>query len=312
MKLIHNTPIKIRKDYRFRRKHLDVQDIRWMKKRMVRTDKPERTYYIWFLSLKLLLEMEKLGLGFQKFKKKLVIGKDVKIDKEFYKEWDLDDVLIQPFYKWWKTHQRLFENPLTVEVDDLKVWSPKPHFRFLRVDTRNNYTTIMKDIRNELEDLKGKKSKKISKYRVYGEPQYDNEILKYNLMVRFLNDEEDLDMFTEERGRLKKVEKGYKERDENEVEDNRVMESKIWNLEKIWKKLSPKDKEKQYIKIRREDVWDREEGKYYYKREKKTMGRDIDKQFRSTVRTEINRYVKDYQRILNGVSQGKYRKSIKF
>ena len=256
--------------------------------------------------------MEKLGLGFQKLKKKLVIGKDVKIDKEFYKEWDLDDVLIQPFYKWWKTHQGLFENPLTVEVDDLKVWSPKPHFRFLRVDTRNNYTTIMKDIRNELEDLKGKKSKKISKYRVYGEPQYDNEILKYNLMVRFLNDEEDLDMFTEERGRLKKVEKGYKERDKNEVEDNRVMESKIWNLEKIWKKLSPKDKEKQYIKIRREDVWDREEGKYYYKREKKTMGRDIDKQFRSTVRTEINRYVKDYQRILNGVSRGKYRKSIKF
>ena len=36
----------------------------------------------------------------------------------------------------------------------------------MRVDIRNNYTTIMKDIRKGLEDLKGKETEKVFKYGV--------------------------------------------------------------------------------------------------------------------------------------------------
>ena len=51
----------------------------------------------------------------------------------------------------------------------------------------------MKDVRNSLDDLKKNKgvlSEKVSKYHIYGSPQYDNDILRYNIMVRTLNDED--------------------------------------------------------------------------------------------------------------------------
>jgi len=67
------------------------------------TENPDRVYFCWFLSLKLILEMEDLGLGNR------VIGK-YKIDREFYKEWNLDALLHLSFYKWWEMHQALFES----------------------------------------------------------------------------------------------------------------------------------------------------------------------------------------------------------
>ena len=109
-----------------------------------------KVYFCWFLSLKLILEMENLGLG------KTIIGK-YKIDRDFYKEWNLDALLHLSFYKWWEMHQTLFVPPPVVERDNLKGWVKKPHYRYLRVDLRNNYTNIMKSVKGELEDLKGLK-----------------------------------------------------------------------------------------------------------------------------------------------------------
>ena len=111
MKILHNTPIKLKTDYRFRKSDDVITTIIDTKRRIQTTEKPETTYFIWFLSLKLLLEMEKLGLGLQKRKEVLIIGKDIKIDKNYYKEWDLNEVLKLPFHKWWKTHKNLFEVP---------------------------------------------------------------------------------------------------------------------------------------------------------------------------------------------------------
>ena len=70
---------------------------------------------VWFHYLKLILEMEQNGVEFTKKKidnpKKLdrsVIGKDIIIDKRKYVDWDLDQVLKQPFSKWWKKHKSIF------------------------------------------------------------------------------------------------------------------------------------------------------------------------------------------------------------
>jgi hypothetical protein len=70
---------------------------------------------VWFHYLKLILEMEQNGLEFTKKKidnpKKLdrsVIGKNIIIDKSKYVDWDLDQVLKQPFSKWWKKHKSIF------------------------------------------------------------------------------------------------------------------------------------------------------------------------------------------------------------
>ena len=77
-------------------------------------------------------------------------------------------------------------------------------------------------------------------------------------------------------------------------------------------KLTPKEREIQYAKVdRKEDVFEREEG-IYRTRRLKTEGLRIGSEFRSALTLEINRYMKDYQQILNGVAQGIYRKQIKF
>lgn len=312
MKLVHNTPIKKRYSLSLIRKRTKeesemVQIKRETKRRTEKTESPERIYFLWFLSLKLLLEMEKLGMGFQKGKggrthqKEFIIGKDIKIDKDFYEDWDLDEVLTQPFYKWWRTHKNLFENPQTVEIDNLKGWTSQPHFRFLRIDLRNNYTTIMKDIRSRLEDLKGKQMSKGSQYPVYGKPRYENEIVTYNILVRQLNGEEDEDIFDNEKGRLQIL-----------AQEDKGQESKLWSSHKDFMKLKPQEREFTKKKVyRSQDRW-KLTNKGYYKRWARTEGFRLGKAFYTALRTDINRYIINYQQILCGVAQGKYRKPVKF
>jgi hypothetical protein len=245
MKLKENQPIKIKDDYVVKKSRLEITIRREEQMRKGTTEKPERVYYLWFMFLKLLLEMEKNGMEFTKGNspKGLKIGKDIKIDKKFYKDWDIESVRSLPFWKWWKTHKYLFENPKTVDVNNLKEWKTKsePHYRYLRIDTRKGYSKIMKDVRNSLDDLKENKgvlSKKVSKYHINGSPQYDNDILRYNIMVRTLNGEDPIDIFQEERKRLKKIEKSDKGKedivDEKSGKEKRV--SKIWIKEDEWKK----------------------------------------------------------------------------
>ena len=60
MKLKENQPIKIRNDYVVKKSHIDIIDIRDDQKRKGTTEKTERVYYLWFMFLKLLLEMGKM------------------------------------------------------------------------------------------------------------------------------------------------------------------------------------------------------------------------------------------------------------
>ena len=319
MKLKENQPIKIKDDYVVKKSHIEIIDIRDDQKRKGTTEKPERVYYLWFMFLKLLLEMEKNRMEFFKGNslKGLKIGKDIKIDKEFYKEWDLESVRSDPFWKWWKKHKSLFENPKIVDVNNLKEWNKKSesHFRYLRIDTRKGYSKIMKDVRNSLDDLKKNKgvlSEKISKYHIYGSPQYDNDILRYNIMVRTLNGEDLIDIFQEERTRLKKIEKSDKGGeglvDEESGKERRV--SKIWIKEDEWKKNQSRKGERKVRLDRTENEWWDEEKRIRLGTNVTTISEKSEREFRSELRTEIRRYVKETQRILKGVSQGKYRKML--
>ena len=262
--------------------------------------------------------MEELKLGLQKPKtdKKFIIGKDIKIDKKFYKKWDLDDVLNQPFHKWWKTHRELFETPSTVDIDNLNGWSPKPHFRYLRVDTRNNYTNIKKGVLEGIDDLVGQKVDKVSQFPVTGKPRYDNEIITYNLLIRKLNGEDNESIFEIEKGRFKNIDKPDKggrffEKKGLDGKVKVLSESELWGSYREYMKLTPKEREIQYKKVRKEDVSEREEG-IYRTRRLKTEGLRIGSEFRSALTLEINRYMNGYQQILNGVAQGIYREKIEF
>ena len=317
MKLVLNTPIRMKYDYKKRHPE-SVKQKREKKRRTETTENPETTYFLWFLSLKLLLEMEELKLGLQKPKtdKKFIIGKDIKIDKKFYKKWDLDVVLNQPFHKWWKTHRELFETPSTVDIDNLNGWSPKPHFRYLRVDTRNNYTNIKREVLEGIDDLVGQKVDKVSQFPVTGKPRYDNEIITYNLLIRKLNGEDNESIFEIEKGRFKNIDKPDKggrffEKKGLDGKVKVLSESELWGSYREYMKLTPKEREIQYKKVRKEDVSEREEG-IYRTRRLKTEGLRIGSEFRSELTKEINRYMNGYQQILNGVAQGIYREKIEF
>ena len=305
--------------YDYKKRHPESVILkRERKRRTETTENPETTYFLWFLSLKLLLEMEELKLGLQKPKtdKKFIIGKDIKIDKKFYKKWDLDDVLNQPFHKWWKTHRELFETPSTVDIDNLNGWTPKPYFRYLRVDTRNNYTNIKKEVLKGIDNLKGQKVDKVSQFPVTGKPRYDNEIITYNLLIRKLNGEDNESIFEIEKGRFKNIDKPDKggrffEKKGLDGKVKVLSESELWGSYREYMKLTPKEREIQYAKVRKEDVSEREEG-IYRTRRLKTEGLRIGSEFRSALTLEINRKMKNYRQILNGVAQGIYREQIEF
>ena len=141
--------------------------------------------------------------------------------------------------------------------------------------------------------------------------------MNYNILVRKLNGEDNFNVFESEKSRLKIIEKTHKGRYfyEKKGLDGKVKvlsESKLWGNYRAYMKLTPKEREIQYEKVdRKDDFYEKEKGVYRTRR-RKTEGLRSGSQFRSALTLEINRYMKDYQQILNGVAQGIYRKQIKF
>ena len=305
-----------------------VMSIKDQKKNTQTTEKPERVYYLWFHFLKLLLELEekKIPLIVGKKRKKIYVGKDLKIDRNYYREWDLEDVLENTWGRWRNTHLRIFENPSTEFSEKvLGSWKPSPHFRFVRMDLRNDPTSIMRDVRKELESLKDvQKSIKselgnqTNKFKVFGEPQYDNLILKYNIMVRIINEEEDLEILDGERQRFKDIEKSHK----GSMVEKGVTESELWTLEKEWKSFSKKELEDvRHRKIDSDTEFDTriiEQMGGLSKPiktkivKKKSGGGLVERNFKNRLRMELSRHTKETQWILNGVSKGMFLKKVKF
>ena len=149
-------------------------------------DKAIQVYRVWFEYLKLCLELEDLGLSLEmiervKFEKRKLVGFNqyltegstgitrfrryeektrkwkVKVNRKKYDGWELDKVLTQSFDNWWKPHRHLFENKKTIEIKSPDKWVKKPHFRYIRVDTRKRLEDTRKEIDEILGDLKGEK-----------------------------------------------------------------------------------------------------------------------------------------------------------
>ena len=183
-------------------------------------DKPIQVYRVWFEYLKLCLELEDLGLSLEmiervKFDKKKVVGFNqyltegstgitrfrrfeektrkwkVKVDRGKYVGWELDKVLTQSFDNWWKPHRHLFENKKTIEIKSPDKWVKKPHFRYIRVDTRKRLEDTRKEIDEILGDLKGEKKDELktstSRFNVIGKPRVDTLSVNRNVMIRFKN-----------------------------------------------------------------------------------------------------------------------------
>ena len=285
------------------------------------TDKQEKDYYLWFYYLKLLLEMEKNGLDLIRYRsvkldKKILdhgriisqkrvedryrVGKDIQIDRDMYSGWELEKVLTQPFYKWWRTHKFLFEEPKTVIIESPKEWKENPNFLYVRIDKRKKYSDLKKDFGIHLENLglKGKKSTSTG-FKIGGNPPYDSLVLKYNVMVRQINGESPLDIFLAEKNRWRilggkgVIWEGYREwlRNRNKLKE---MRQKVGGEE--YQRI-PKGR-KDIYKDLQELILKTPEGKQ-------------EGMFSSHIKERITKMVNETQEVLKGVSQGRFYKKIK-
>ena len=220
-KLRYNKPKKLRGSITGKQKDITgLKPVLKGKESGLFIDRPIQVYRCWFEYLKLCLEMEDLGLSLEKmervkFDKKKIVGFNqyltegstgitrfrkfeeksriwkVKVKRKKYDGWDLDKVLTQSFDNWWNPHSHLFENKKTIEIKSSKNWIKKPHYRYIRVDTRKRLEDTRKEIDEILGDLKGEKKKELktstSKFSVIGKPRVDTLVVNRNIMIRFKN-----------------------------------------------------------------------------------------------------------------------------
>ena len=57
-------------------------------------------YRWWWRLLRLCLELEKHGIK--------LLGNEVRVDRGYYRSWDVETILTTPFETWWRSHQHLF------------------------------------------------------------------------------------------------------------------------------------------------------------------------------------------------------------
>ncbi len=213
---------------------------------------------VWFHYLKLILEMEQNGLEFTKKKidnpKKLdrsVIGKDIIIDKRKYVDWDLDQVLKQPFSKWWKNHKTIFGSA-----------------------------------------------------KVNQSLTYEILILNYNIMVRYLNRQPNLDIFLEEKNRIREIRTSehIKNKLDLKIKGRKFTGLDLWTTyTKWWKIRDEPDTEVKVLEYKGETTT----------REIPTLKKILEDKLITASQELVRKTVLETQDILLGVCEGSFVKKIK-
>jgi len=176
-------------------------------------EKTIHAYKIWFLMLKLGLELEEQNATLIMKHKRVVwdrtnikekdwvrviekeIVKKIKVKREKYKGWDLDDVLTKSFDEWWATHSYLFSDEICKELSAKyehydwgrdRISNDRKHLT-LQIDTSLKLTdilnTVNKLIKQRRKENKGLVFAKQRKYSVNGSIHRDALLSKYNALV---------------------------------------------------------------------------------------------------------------------------------
>ena len=106
-----------------------------------------------------------------------LVGLHFKIRKEKYDGWDLDQVLKNPFDKWWKTHSHLFEG-YTPKIMN-STGNLDPDFLYIRIDKTSKLSDVRDFITKEVQpQLSGK-----PRFEIDGYPRPDPIQNQYNALV---------------------------------------------------------------------------------------------------------------------------------
>ena len=140
-------------------------------------------YRVWFQYLKLCLEVEK--------KKIEVNGKLLRVDRKFYREWDISEILDTTFDSWWKKHRELFvlEQVEVVKSYDVhlgNIHDDNDEYMYLKVPKHRNESELL----SELSDVvKGKFKGNNASYPFTANSRvpYLSLHIEYNCLVLYLN-----------------------------------------------------------------------------------------------------------------------------
>jgi hypothetical protein len=108
----------------------------------------------------------------------------VKVNRDAYEGWDLDQVLTQPFDTWWKTHSYLFEGRLPEFVASKREWIDHPDYLYIRIDKTAQWRDVAEFLRTEVsKQMKGKRAS----FTISGKNPRANVIQNnYNALVLLL------------------------------------------------------------------------------------------------------------------------------
>jgi hypothetical protein len=107
-------------------------------------------YRMWWMYLRLALECEERNI--------LIDGNKVKMNRRYYRRWNLDSILTNSFDSWWKENKRLFVHPQIKTLSASSV-SDDDHIVLMIPKTRDKT-----DLLNELEKLLEGKTKSVVQF----------------------------------------------------------------------------------------------------------------------------------------------------
>ena len=216
MKLDYNKVISQKLDI------YDEDEYKKLKEKKINQDKKnlgrsEWVYYLWYLNLKLCLEMEEKGIpirlrkkyswiaqpeegrfkrkwtkkqwerqvahGIQKVaeQRKVINIHKLKINRKLYEGIDWEDLKTLSWNQWKKRYLNVFMTGGTREIRHGDEWKCEPQFLYLEMDIRNTETVLLNQLKKI---LKRRKTKNLpSKMGVQGKPNYHPSIIGYNLIV---------------------------------------------------------------------------------------------------------------------------------
>ena len=133
-------------------------------------------YRMWWMYLRLALECEQKGI--------LIEGEKVKMDRRYYRQWNLNSILENSFDNWWKENKRLFVHPPIKTLSASSV-SDDDHLVLMVPKTRDKT-----DLPKELDELLEGKTKSVVKFPFSkSKATYLRCHMQYNIFVKATNGE---------------------------------------------------------------------------------------------------------------------------
>jgi|TARA_Y100000294_G_C8501697_1_gene315080 hypothetical protein len=239
-------------------------------------DRPEYVYYLWYLHLKLILEMEDQRIPIQKQRKyrstvKQINQREVshihelKLKQDVYSGIDLEETKSIPWSQWKKKYLDVFKTGGVKLVDHGDSLKCEPEFMYLEVDLRNTETNLLNQFKEQLKNVRKRKLKKSNTLKVLENTRihYHPLILGYNLLISRIEGKDFKTIYEENVSRI-----------ENQT-DTVEFEGTVRSMY-----------DKKYVqRVGFQTLYDELTGLYYF---------------------NLNRYLLDTQRVLYNVSQGRF------